>query len=96
MFLSLFSVSPPYRQAMLKDNLLGRLHQLLKPQVKNSSFLAATTKNRKKGWKMAEVSPIYRIYGERTREGLEIYHLSSSNKATMTTKTEINLEESGI
>lgn len=48
MFLSLFSVSPPYRQAMLKDNLLGRLHQLLKPQVKNSSFLAATTKNRKK------------------------------------------------
>lgn len=45
---------------------------------------------------MAGANPIYRIYGEGIREGLEAYHLSSSNKATTTAKTEVNLEESGV
>lgn len=37
--LSLFNVPPYCRQATLKDNLLGCLHQLLKPQVRKPLFL---------------------------------------------------------
>lgn len=37
--MSLFDVPPYCRQAMLKDNLLGCLHQLFKLQVRNPLFL---------------------------------------------------------